>query len=137
MKNFETIRKTCETSSSISKTVIDEFLLYYAAALYKLDRTMTEAFSAYRHVTNEFEKEWVNRLKAQYLAHQIFKSGGLIRKMLPHTALTVPAGKALAQLWLTRVSNRMTSFFSQPSLTEELKRKKTLSKTSKRIPCPI
>lgn len=78
MKNFETIRKTCETSSSISKTVIDEFLLYYAAALYKLDRTMTEAFSAYRHVTKKFEKEWVNRLKAQYLAHKIFKSGGLI-----------------------------------------------------------
>jgi hypothetical protein len=41
----------------------------------------------YRHVTNEFEKEWVNRLKAQYLAHQIFKSGGLIRKMLPHAGL--------------------------------------------------
>jgi len=48
---------------------------------------MTEVFSAYRHVTNEFEKEWVNRLKAQYLAHQIFKSGGLIRKMLPHAEL--------------------------------------------------
>lgn len=137
MKNFETIRKTCETSSSISKTVIDEFLLYYAATLYKLDRTMTEAFSAYRHVTKEFEKEWVNRLKAQYLAHKIFKSGGLIRKIITHTDLTVPAGKPLAQLWLTRVSNRMTSFFSQLSLTKELKRKKTLSKTSKRIPFPI
>jgi hypothetical protein len=87
MKDFETIRKACDTSSSISKTVIDEFLIYYAAVQYKLDRTVTEAFSAYRHVTNEFEKEWVNRLKAQYLAHQIFKSGGLIRKMLPHAEL--------------------------------------------------
>ena len=87
MNDFETIRKACDTSSSISKTVIDEFLIYYAAVQYKLDRTMTEAFSAYRHVTNEFEKEWVNRLKAQYLAHQIFKSGGLIRKMLPHAEL--------------------------------------------------
>ncbi|HBB92694.1 MAG TPA: hypothetical protein DC042_13515 [Bacteroidales bacterium] len=87
MKNFVSIRKTCDASSSISKTVIDEFLIYYAAVAYKLDRTMTEAFSAYRHVTNEFEKEWVNRLKAQYLAHQIFRSGGLIRKMLPHAEL--------------------------------------------------
>jgi hypothetical protein len=67
--------------------VIDEFLIYYAAVQYKLDRPMTEAFSAFRHVTNEFAKEWVNRLKAQYLAHQIFKSGGLIRKMLPHAEL--------------------------------------------------
>ena len=87
MKNFDKIRKICETSSSISKTVIDDFLIYYAAVQYKLDRPMTEAFSTYRHVTNEFEKEWVNRLKAQYLAHQIFKSGGLIRKMLPHAEL--------------------------------------------------
>ena len=87
MKDFETIRKACETSSSISKTVIDEFLIYYAAVKYNLDRSMTEAFSAYRHITVEFEKEWVNRLKAQYLAHQIFKAGGLIRKMLPHAEL--------------------------------------------------
>jgi len=87
MNTFETILKACDTSSSLSKTVIDEFLIYYAAVQYKLDRTMTEAFSAYRHVTNEFEKEWVNRLKTQYLAHQIFKSGGLIRKMLPHAEL--------------------------------------------------
>ncbi len=87
MNDFEAIRKVCETNSSISKTVIDDFLLYHAAAKYRLDRTMTEAFAAYRHVTNEFEKEWVNRLKAQYLAHQIFRSGGLIRKMLPHAEL--------------------------------------------------
>jgi len=81
MKDFVSIRKVCESSSSISKTVIDDFLLYYTAAKYRLNRTMTEAFSGYRHVTNEFEKEWVNRLKAQYLAHQIFRSSGLIRKM--------------------------------------------------------
>jgi hypothetical protein len=57
-----TIRKACETSSSISKTVIYEFLIYYAAVKYNLHRPMTEIFSAYRHVTVEFEKEWVNRL---------------------------------------------------------------------------
>jgi hypothetical protein len=51
VNDFETIRKACDTSRSISKTVIDEFLIYYAAFKYKLDRTMTEAFSAYRHVT--------------------------------------------------------------------------------------
>jgi len=87
MNDFENIRKACEANNSISKTVIDEFLIYYAAVQYKLDRPMTEAFSAYRHITNEFAKEWVNRLKAQYLVHKIFKSGGLIRKMLPHAEL--------------------------------------------------
>lgn len=87
MKNFESILQVCETNSRISKSVIDDFLLYHAAVKYRLDRTMTEAFAVYRHVTSELEKEWVNRLKAQYLAHQIFRSGGLIRKMLPHAEL--------------------------------------------------
>lgn len=87
MKDYEAIRKTCEANSSIAKTVIDEFILYYAATQYRLDRTMTEAFSAYRHLTTEFENELINRLKAQYIAHNIFKSGGLIRKIITHTEL--------------------------------------------------
>lgn len=87
MKDFKTIRKTCETSGKISETVIDEFLLYFAAARYGLDRTMTEAFTTYRHVTQGLEKEWVNRLKAQYICHRIFKAGGLIRKLLTHSEL--------------------------------------------------
>lgn len=87
MKDFEAIRKTCEVNSSIAKTVIDEFILYYAATQYRLDRTMTEAFAAYRHLTTEFKNELTNRLKAQYLAHEIFKSGGLIRKIITHVEL--------------------------------------------------
>ncbi|MEA1878603.1 MAG: hypothetical protein U9N86_17310 [Bacteroidota bacterium] len=87
MKDFEAFRKTCETNSSISETVIDEFILYYATGQYRLDRNMTKAFSAFRHVTNEFEQEWINRLKAQYLTHKIFQSGGLIRKVITHTEL--------------------------------------------------
>ncbi len=87
MRDFESIRKICESNSSISKTVIDEFLLYYVASKYKLDRSMTEAFSAYRHITNEFDKELVSMLKTQYLAHQIFRSSGLIRKILNHAEL--------------------------------------------------
>ncbi len=87
MIEFETLRTTCEKISSISKNVIDEFLLYYAATVYKLDHPMTVSFSTYNHVTKEFEKEWINRLKAQYLAHKIFQSGGLIRKIITHTEI--------------------------------------------------
>jgi len=85
--DFEKIRKVCEAQSAVSQSVIDEYLLYFAAARYGLYRTMTEAFSAYRHITKEFEQEWVNRLKAQYIAHQIFKAGGVIRKLLNHSEL--------------------------------------------------
>lgn len=87
VKDFESIRKACDASSAISKTVIDGFLLYHAVTKYNMGRTLTEAFSVYRHITIEFEKEWVSMFKTQYIANQIFRSGGLIRKILSHPEL--------------------------------------------------
>ena len=87
MTSFEKLRNICEKNSRISKSVIDEYLLHYAAATYNLDRAMAIAFSNYQHVIQEFEPEWVNYLKAQFIAHKIFKSRGLIRKILTHTEI--------------------------------------------------
>ena len=85
--NYEKVRQICEADSKLSVKVIDEFLLYYAAAKYHLNRSMTEAFNAYRHITQDFKQEWVNLLKAQYIAHKIFKKGGLVRKLTNHVEL--------------------------------------------------
>gem|GEM_PF-4564603 len=43
MKDFKSIRKICETSRRTSKTVIDDFLLYYAAVKHRPHRTMADA----------------------------------------------------------------------------------------------
>lgn len=67
--------------------MIDEFLIYYAANRNNLEREMNQRLSAYSHVTRKFEKEWVNMLKSQYIAHKIFRKEGLIRKILNHSAL--------------------------------------------------
>ena len=66
--------------------MIDEFLIYYAAGRNNLEPKMNQRFAAYSHVTRKLEKEWVNMLKAQYIAHEIFKKDGLIEKYLNHAA---------------------------------------------------
>ena len=87
MQSFEKIKTICEETSSISSVVIDEFLLYYAAAQNNLERVMNRRFARYSHVTEEFKKEWINMLKAQYIVHEIFREGGMIKKLLNHSAL--------------------------------------------------
>ncbi|MDP3001924.1 MAG: hypothetical protein Q8N38_02200 [Bacteroidales bacterium] len=87
MKNFETIKLICEENSKISTKVIDEFLLYYAAEHNNLEHEMGQRFESYKHITHKLQKEWINRLKAQYIAHKVFKKDGLIKSYLNHTAL--------------------------------------------------
>lgn len=87
MRDFETIKLICKETSKISSKVIDEFLLYYAAERNNLDQEMNKKFAAYNHITRKLQKEWTNRLKAQYIAHKIFKNDGLIKSYLNHPAL--------------------------------------------------
>ena len=87
MTDLNQILTVCEETSSITTAVVDEFLIYYAADRYNLITEMDRKFAAYRHITKEFPQEWENRLKAQYIAHRIFRNEGLINKMLNHSAL--------------------------------------------------
>lgn len=87
MKDFELIKLICEENSEISLKVVDEFLIYYAAERNNLEYEMSQKFAAYKHITQKFPKECVNRLKSQYIAHRIFKKEGLIKTYLNHPAL--------------------------------------------------
>jgi hypothetical protein len=77
----------CLETSKISAAVIDEFLLYYAAEKYNLERDLYLKLGKFSHITKKFPKEWVNRLKSQYIIHKVFKAEGLIGKILNHAAL--------------------------------------------------
>jgi hypothetical protein len=87
MKNFKTIKLICEENSKISGKLIDGFLLYYAAERNNLEHEMDQRFASYKHITQKFQKEWINLLKAQYIVHKVFKKDGLIKSYLNHTAL--------------------------------------------------
>lgn len=87
MKDFKKIQLICEENSKISEKVIDEFLLYYAANHNNLEHQMDLRFASYKHVSKKLMKETVNMLKAQYIAHKIFKKDGLIKSLLKHSTL--------------------------------------------------
>lgn len=88
MTDFESLRLVCEINRKISASVIDEFLISYAAQRNNLEYRMNQAFALYKHVNRKFPKEWVNMLKSQYLAHKIFREGGLLKNYMNHPALS-------------------------------------------------
>jgi hypothetical protein len=85
--NYKAITLACLENDELIANVVDKFLIYYAAAHNKLEVEMERKFDAYDHVTLSYQEEWIKRSKAQFLAHKIFKKGGLIKSFLKHAAL--------------------------------------------------
>jgi hypothetical protein len=85
MANFKELKNKCDQTSRISATAVDEFLLHYAAAKDNLAREFDLRIAPFKHLTRtEAESAWVRILKSQYIIHQVFKEGGLLRKYLNH-----------------------------------------------------
>jgi hypothetical protein len=87
MTDYEGIKKICERSSRITSTVIDDFILHYAAAKDNLAREFDQRIATYKHITRRLEASWVNMLKSQYIVHRVFKADGLLRKYLNHVEI--------------------------------------------------
>lgn len=87
MVEYDKLRQICDENSRVSSRVIDDFLIYYAAARNNLEKEMNRRFGSVKHITSNFPKEWVNRLKSQYIAHKVFMKDGFIRNYLKNDAL--------------------------------------------------
>ena len=87
MTDYDEIKKICERTSRMTATVIDDFLLHYAAAKDNLAREFDQRVATYKHITRQLEASWVNMLKSQYIVHRVFKADGLLRKYLNHAEI--------------------------------------------------
>ena len=87
MHNYDSLRAVCNESNALSRTVIDEFLMYYVAQRESLPKELDRQFAPFRLVTKTFQPGWVEMIKAQYIAHRIFKKDGLIKRYLNHAAV--------------------------------------------------
>jgi hypothetical protein len=87
MTDFTKIKEQCDLNTSMSATVIDNFLLHYAAAKDDLSREFDYKIATYKHVTQQAETSWVNMMKSQYIIHRVFKADGLLRKYLNHAEI--------------------------------------------------
>jgi hypothetical protein len=87
MTDFKELHTICQENSEMCRSLVEEFLVFYAARNENLDREMDERLSRYRHITREFKDGWINLLKMQYIVHRIFKRDGFIKRYLNHSAL--------------------------------------------------
>ena len=83
--NYSEIKTTCERSNEVSRRVIDEFLIYYAAKKEKLEPKMLREIKKYLTAYGEIDTPYMNLFMSEYIAHRIFKKNGLIKKYLNHS----------------------------------------------------
>lgn len=72
----------CEKNRQTSKRLIDDNLIYYAAAEAKLDKKMDQLMKPFRHITKELPDSAVNLFKSEYIAVQVFRKNGLLGKYI-------------------------------------------------------
>jgi hypothetical protein len=87
MPDYEHFREVCEQNSKASATIIDDFILYYAAEKDGLDREFDKLINRFKHIYREFPQGFINRLKSQYIIHRVFRQNGLINRYLRHAAI--------------------------------------------------
>lgn len=87
LKDFVVIRDRCYNTSRITENVIDNFLIGFAARHHEIEKKIDRNFSRYRHILSKFKNTDIERLKSQYIIHEVFRKGGLIEKFLRNPAL--------------------------------------------------
>lgn len=87
MTDYTNWQDYCNYINKISSSLIDEFLLYYAAQKDKVDREFESKISRFKEIVSEMPSSWKGLIKAQYIAHRIFKEQGLIHKYLNHVTI--------------------------------------------------
>lgn len=94
MIDYDLLKRTCDENSRISATVVDDFIMYYAAAKDGLGKKAVLEFKKFRHVDLDFQQGLIERLMAQFIVHKVFRKGGLIQKYVNHADIKRrPAGE--------------------------------------------
>ncbi|MBK7390495.1 MAG: hypothetical protein IPI23_15910 [Bacteroidetes bacterium] len=82
---YSEIQSACIKNQSVSRRVIDEFLIYYAAKKEKLEPKMKRDIKKYPTASEEIDTAYMNMFMSEYIAHRIFKKKGFIKKFLNHS----------------------------------------------------
>nr|MBI1231188.1 hypothetical protein [Cytophagales bacterium] len=83
--NYKAIVAHCQANSKVSETIVDQWLIYYAAAQDKVDKLFKKQLKRYSGASSELPDKDINMLISQFIGHSVFKKGGLIGKYLNHS----------------------------------------------------
>lgn len=98
MRDYQSIAAHCKAQRDLSRQVIDEWLIYYAAGKSNLEKQFKKRIQPYSHAAGELKKSDLNMQISQYIAHSVFKEGGLIKKYLNHSQVRLRTPEELAFL---------------------------------------
>ena len=93
LKDFALLRDHCDKTSRITESVIDDFLVAFAAKHHVLEKKMDQSLSRFRQLLSKFDRSDVDLFKSQYIIHEVFKKGGLIEKFLRNPVLNRFSGE--------------------------------------------
>ncbi|TVR34913.1 MAG: hypothetical protein EA390_02455 [Balneolaceae bacterium] len=102
MPDYTSIRNHCRNFQHLTSTVIDDFLIYYAAQQDRLDRNAEKELNRYRHISKKMPEKWKNMSITQFIGHRVFRQGGLIKKYINHSGLSHLTDKEMAFLELQK-----------------------------------
>jgi len=84
MIDYQKIKAVCDNNTRISKSLVDEFLLYFIAQKEGLEGIIIRQLNNYQKIIAKMPKEWAGMLMSQLIAHRIFKKNGLAGEYLNH-----------------------------------------------------
>lgn len=87
MLNYAAIKAHCQAHSAEFNPIIDKFLIYYAADRENFPKEMDALLKKYNANKLNIEESYINFMKSEFIAHRIFRNGGLISKYLQHAQI--------------------------------------------------
>lgn len=84
MVDFQKIRSVCDKFSVISKSVVDDFLLYYVGEKDGLEQKISRQLGNHRGIITKMPEAWAGNSMSQYIAHKLFMKEGLAGRYFHH-----------------------------------------------------
>ncbi|MBE0643513.1 MAG: hypothetical protein IH600_05495 [Bacteroidetes bacterium] len=87
MIDYAEIEGLCKDNSAVLAKFVDDFLLNFCADRERLPEAFIREFEPYEHIVRVMPMQWTQMLLSQYIAHRLFRHGGLARKYRTHPAI--------------------------------------------------
>lgn len=87
MKNYNKIEQTCRQQSDLSKTFIDDFLIYYCDEREGLSEHFVKKLAQFRSIVLALPENWPAWAMSQYVAFRLFRKNGFAQQYINHAAI--------------------------------------------------
>jgi hypothetical protein len=98
MPDFSDFEKTACAQKDLVRGLVDDFLIYHAAATSGVGNEFDGQLRRFQAPLQKLPSDWYVVAKSQYIAHRVFRAGGLVRNYIRQPALQSRSAAELAYL---------------------------------------